>query len=114
MPGEPEPPAAAAPPATSLATSAVDLRDLVMALAPLRIGDGQGDEWRLDCPRHQSRSGRSLRVDGARRAWWCHGCRTGATGDAAAFTLARWLLPKGTPDREIFDALRRVGARDGR
>ena len=59
---------------------AISLRDLAKRLLGDRITrEGEG-ELLVDCPRHASQSGRSLRIDLHQGVWFCFGCEKGGDG----------------------------------
>ncbi|MDA3961253.1 MAG: hypothetical protein PF961_10725 [Planctomycetota bacterium] len=62
----------------------------------------------MDCPRHRSRSKKSLHVEPEKGVWYCHGCGKGggARGSGAGvYSLAQWLLPDGMTAHEVFEEL---------
>ena len=89
---------------------AISLEDVARAFGTITAE--QGGELLLDCPRHTSRSKRSLMVDPGKGEWVCFGCKAAGdegalTGGRNAYSLARFLLPDLRPS-EIYDELREL------
>ena len=77
----------------------ISCEDVVAELASDRITEKTNDEYFMNCPRHESRSKRSLTVQrGSPGKWYCFGCNKGG----GSFLLARFLLGENTKTADIF------------
>lgn len=60
----------------SLVTN-IDIGEVAREILDDRITGESGNVIYIDCPQHQSRSGRSFAVDTDKQCWWCFGCGVG-------------------------------------
>ena len=80
----------------------VSCEQVLRHIAPACITAEDTEFCYCSCPRHGSRSGRSLHVNRDGMGWWfCHGCGTGGK----SWMLAQWLSPTGMEIGPIFDAI---------
>lgn len=84
--------------------STISLETIATTLSTITARNG--DELSVHCPRHDGNN--ALRVNAVKKVWSCFQCQVGGRGDAAPFTLAKFLLPPGKSNREIFAALRSI------
>ena len=74
---------------------AISLRDLAKRLLGDRITrEGEG-ELLVNCPRHASQSGRSLRIDLHQGVWFCFGCEKGGDGLQLVEFVEHGVVTKG-------------------
>jgi len=69
------------------------------------ITQDRGSHLHLHCPHHDG--DRALQVVLSKRLWKCHFCAKSGAGNAAAFTLARWLMP-GASVPEVYAVLSQI------
>lgn len=57
--------------------TSTDIVAIAERLIPEQITDKSAEGVAVNCPNHQSQSGRSLHISPASQSWYCHGCGVG-------------------------------------